>query len=362
MPIKDIHDWSKLTGLIPAGSHLQEAVDAIRELQRQISQFSSPEEFVPQERFLALITNGPDPDYNTNAQQNSGAGADWADYRYWVKRILIFGSPTNAAVAAGYDTIDEDVPAMGNTPGKVDVYTATNLPEMIVQTTNQAMHGLPTNETFCVEVFGWWDVGNPQTKHYFFSACPAVAWMQVTSPATGGGYYNGTLLTGPPQTLDPTVNLVTPINPYENLSVGENVIGQNILETNLNVPSGCVGSHWVQLPQVVEAWYVGMSKESTPRPTYRFSFLPRGPFKVTLSQVSGSNGDSTTSASWTYDVFQFGSSNKIGSSLPVSRPRIAHGPMSMATTGYAEYDSTGTLVLDEAWEVHGDSQCTAVPG
>lgn len=355
MSIRELHDWTKQAGLIPAGAHLQEAVDAIRELQHQISQFADPDEFVAQERFLAVLTNGPSDNYQTNAQQNDGKGADWPDYRYWIKRILIFGSGPNAAVAAGYDTLDESVPAQGSTPGKIDVFTAINLPEMIVQQTNQATHGLPTNETFVVEVFGWWDVGNPQNKHYFFSACPAVAWMQITSTATGAGYYNGKLLTGPPQTLDPTVNLVTPINPYESISMTENVVGQNIAETNLTVPSGCDPSHWATLPQVVEAWYIGMSNESTPRPTYRFSLFPSGIFVVKLSQNGGSNGNGTTAASYTYDVFYRGTTTKIGSTMSVDKPRYLIGPVIAATFGYAYYDGT-TLHLAEAWEVHGSNQ------
>jgi hypothetical protein len=170
-----LRDWPKKGPLIPLGSHLQEPVDELRELSRKVALILQAELREPQERFLAQIVNAGPPDLSLGTPPPG----DYTDARYWLKRVVVLGSQPDANVQFAAD--DTDANAGGIEPF---IVTAINLSEWKGKT-----HGLPTNGSQVFEVFAWWDVGDPNNKHYFFSSPPANFWAKLTAVDTTAPYY-----------------------------------------------------------------------------------------------------------------------------------------------------------------------------
>lgn len=265
--------YTRAGPLIPRGERLQEPIDAIREIWAYLASLDGREAFYPQERFQATIISGF-PVAQTNSLGSgvpmSGNSPDYTDARYCVVRVLTYQSNVNDLPPLG---VDQDSTNTG--VADATYVTATNLAEIL----GGNGHILPTNGSLTVEVFGVWDVGNPQQKHYYFCTMPAVAWIKLTSvmpPASlgsptvgGGGFYNARLMTGSPMTIDPKTDLVMPFSPAEAIPSTDNILAENCIEANLGDPA----VHFVRdLPCFVPAWWIGLSKESTPRPVYRFAY------------------------------------------------------------------------------------------
>jgi len=93
-------------------------------------------------------------------------------------------------------------------------------------------------------------------------------------------------------------------------------------------------------------------------------YLASSLLPVNLNQTGGAQGSNTTAASWTYDVTDVVSDSVLASSVnPVVSPhhwvRPSVGQMSMATFGYAHYDSSNQLVLGWINEMVVQTACTA---
>lgn len=86
-----------------------------------------------------------------------------------------------------------------------------------------------------------------------------------------------------------------------------------------------------------------------------------GLFAVRVEQTGGSDGNSTTAASWTYTVRDVSSTVTLGTVVAVARPR-PNGLMTYqsGSTGFgvAFYDDDGTLKLWDAGEVPTTGACT----
>jgi hypothetical protein len=92
-----------------------------------------------------------------------------------------------------------------------------------------------------------------------------------------------------------------------------------------------------------------------------------GFFPVLVKWNAGSDGDSTTYASWTYDLYALADTGYAsalnGSALqPENSPaRIVQGPVTKAgdgTVGQAYYATDGTIKLYSCCEKHGKVGCT----
>jgi hypothetical protein len=86
------------------------------------------------------------------------------------------------------------------------------------------------------------------------------------------------------------------------------------------------------------------------------------PFPVTLTQSGGSQGDETTTATWTYDVTDPATDESLATGVdPVSSPhqwqRPGVGQMIPATFGYAHYDKDDELVLGWINEIVDQEAC-----
>jgi hypothetical protein len=128
---------------------------------------------------------------------------------------------------------------------------------------------------------------------YMFWFFPTVAWIKIESAqpyysegsySGGGGYYNATLVTGAPVTIDPTTDLVAPISPNETLGTANAILAMNWAEANLGDPA----SHTVECPTFVPAWLIGYSNETPSRPVYRFYVPLPGPVTLKITGVYGS--------------------------------------------------------------------------
>jgi hypothetical protein len=104
-------------------------------------------------------------------------------------------------------------------------------------------------------------------------------------------------------------------------------------------------------------------KDSSSAPSRRLVMaeMPSSPFVVNLSQNGGADGNKTTYATWTYDVYirLAGGSNgvKIGSTVTVLRPRSLMCSMIVATIGTVYFDPAGTLIIADAWEQMNQNNC-----
>jgi hypothetical protein len=89
--------------------------------------------------------------------------------------------------------------------------------------------------------------------------------------------------------------------------------------------------------------------------------LTSGLFAVRVEQTGGSDGTSSTAASWTYTVRDVSSTVTLGTVVAVARPR-PNGLMTYQSGsdgfGVAFYDDDGTLKLWDAGEVPTTGACT----
>lgn len=342
--------YTRAGPLIPRGDRLQEPIDAIREIWAYLASLDGREAFYPQERFQATIISGF-PVAQTNSLGSgvpmSGNSPDYTDARYCVVRVLTYQSNVNDLPPLG---VDQDSTNSGI--ADATYVTATNLAEIL----GGNGHILPTNGSLTVEVFGVWDVGNPQQKHYYFCTMPAVAWLCPTSPIPsaslgsytgGGGYYNGEILTGSPVAIDPTTDLVIPLK-GELLPAPPTytVLAENSAECNQGDPP----THWVPCgstfinasnqtfggapaTSLIPAYYVGISNESTPRPVYRFFYPRPGPTTLIIGGSGIISGGGFGTGRYQCAILQ-GSGVKVDVTLPFTLSGIP-------TTGTPD---TGTAI------------------
>jgi hypothetical protein len=78
-------------------------------------------------------------------------------------------------------------------------------------------------------------------------------------------------------------------------------------------------------------------------------------FAVTLTQTGGSDGTTSTAATWTYTVTSLGGTS-LGTSKSPEWPR-PYGKMTAATKGLAYIDTDGAVVLSVAFEKPGSGSC-----
>ncbi len=86
---------------------------------------------------------------------------------------------------------------------------------------------------------------------------------------------------------------------------------------------------------------------------------PAAVFAVDLTQVGGADGNAatSTSASWTYDVY-LKTGVKIASAQNPEAPRLVACLTNKATTGMAYYSTSGDVVLKSADESYGYTTCS----
>lgn len=105
------------------------------------------------------------------------------------------------------------------------------------------------------------------------------------------------------------------------------------------------------------------SPEGSPFQAYNRTFekpLPGPvPFLVDLVQVSGSAGSGTTTCSFVYDMFRFGSASgiELGTSLSPLRDRDQYTQYLPATIGFGYQALDGSLQLLEAFEQVATELC-----
>lgn len=159
-------------------------------------------------------------------------------------------------------------------------------------------HWVPANKFVKATFVGYSNETAPRPVFRFSFEQPIV-WLKLIAPVPpnsvgppptgGGGYYEAQIVNGVPVTIDPTTDLVAPINPSEVVTSTNPTaaLAVNWAEANLGNPP----SHWVQTSGYggsahegvfVPAWHIGLSNETVPRPVYRF-YIPRpGPVPIKI--------------------------------------------------------------------------------
>lgn len=173
----------------------------------------------------------------------------------------------------------------------------------------------------------------------------------VTGPLTGGRYTLN-LFTGAPSG-----------NMSGNLTLPDS--GETIGNTTVaweNVPENGLGTNWVGNGTKVTAFPTGgtLVMGNTTYPIYRGCVGQSYLFSVNLTQVSGSNGTSSTAASYTYSAINSVTSASIsGGPFSVAGARTV-GLVTAATKGFGYYNSTGTFIL--LWAIEPDQIATCSGG
>lgn len=107
---------------------------------------------------------------------------------------------------------------------------------------------------------------------------------------------------------------------------------------------------------VVEAELVWINADGTEVYTFAAAPADGDPFAVELEEDGGSDGDDSSTASWTYTVTAAGNGEELGTTIAVAWAR-PNGSMTAATKGIAHYEGA-TLILDSSDEVPAtDTQC-----
>lgn len=179
----------------------------------------------------------------------------------------------------------------------------------------------------------------------FFGASvadPAVT-VKITGTASGGGKYNGRVLTGT-STAIATGNLGMPEG--RTLPGSDNALVLNAKERDTAKHS------------LSNGYYTGVAVGSTAGGLIivEISADPSCLFPVTVSKTSGSDGTSSSIATWLYTVTSL-AGETLGTSVAQTRPRQT-GKQTPGTVGLAYYDNSNTLKLWDAGEVQPTGACT----
>lgn len=146
-----LEDWKQGVSEFSA-SHLQQPVNAIRELQALVGAQGLPARAFGSVRLGKVTTAGP------------GGEGNYTDARYWVKRAYAVGGEINDALDVQDEPVDE-------TDAEELIFTATNVAELVGDT-----HLLGEDAiVLCVPI---WDGGDPQTKRWVFSRPAAILDMR----------------------------------------------------------------------------------------------------------------------------------------------------------------------------------------
>lgn len=182
--------------------------------------------------------------------------------------------------------------------------------------------------------------------------------VRASWPSTGAARYDGCIGTGPITAVDPDSNFQPP-DADMTFPATPNCIAVDVYEGGAGASGTCVlntGSSGA----VVLGTFIGTDNKTSPqKPVFYFSSAPSATaFKVLTNQVGGTQGDATTKASWTYDIFLWdGSGLQLGAALPSLAQRPI-GQLNMATEGWAYIDSAGVIQLGEAIEPPITAPCT----
>lgn len=283
MPIPPIDNFNQGGPIIPKGSHLEQLVRGIRQLDSYVASLAAEFENGQRERFLAFIANkGPNDEKDFPNDSTL----------YWVTRQALQGSAFNEKLKPTDDTSEHDavkaiMPSL--TPPIAYTYPASNWNQLGTPFTKR----LPTTIGLPVEVFSWWDGGNPNAvKHYLFCyPFPEIVTVYVTDiyassgpTGSGGGRYKATIVRGfEDGNNPPSVTNAPGIDPTTNLNIADGMQGETV--PGLPTPtqdcvfenvweSGTDGSHFLELKNFYCGYFVGYTNSTPPLPVFRENVTP----------------------------------------------------------------------------------------
>lgn len=192
---KSLRDW-RVGDSVRNNDHHQQAVEAIRELQRMKTLF-------PDQSPWNIIFIGKIVDTGPNDQ------ADYADCRYWVELQYILGgaSGKGTEVARFKADTSQQVPTDSESGQNFKVpnrFTVTNISEWA---DDSGTHAIPVSPDRIVLVFGFYDAGNPDNLIRYVMSEGAVSDLGNvvvrfdTIISSQWGKYNGTIFSGPPDAV-----------------------------------------------------------------------------------------------------------------------------------------------------------------
>lgn len=301
----------------------------------------------------------------TLANGGSEGVPDYTDARYYVDP----SSPL--AQLAWTDLLEtqlyEEIPT--SFPG---ILTATNLAELppgvlpgitpTLYTNGMGSHAVTPGTR--IVLIGYPMQFDSTLVHWVFFHLNATATLQIKSAravwstAKAAGRYNATIGVGSVVALDPDSNFRPP-DGNMTFPMTPNAIAIDVYEGGAAAAGTCV----ITALSVVIGTQVGFDNEMPPLPVFVFTSAPSGTaFKVLCNQVSGSQGDATTKASWQYDIFLGdGTGLQLGAALP-SQAQRPIGQLNKATEGWAIINPDGTISLAEAIEPPITAPCTPAAG
>jgi hypothetical protein len=329
MTTKALRDWVPRVSSYRDASHLQEPVDAIRDLQRAGGGPKYPGAAPFDHGIGRVVAAGPNGE------------ADLAGAAYWIQRLAMKSAAFDAVPDVQEDTSEQ---LDKNSPPST--FPAVHLPERYAGT-----HGLGTDGS--VEVFFWADFDSGSTtadpqKHYLFVALPATGVrLKIVSILSGGSKY------GVQRVLPPAADIsLSGDAAVADLGADD---GVTVLGVDTNELGRAAHSHLNAVGQVVDGELVHVNADGTR--VYTFAAAPgqSARFEVTLSTDGGTDGNSSTAPTYTYTVTAL-NGETLGTTIGVDWTR-QNGTFAAATKGVAYYTSAGALVLAESNEVRTVTAC-----
>lgn len=172
----------------------------------------------------------------------------------------------------------------------------------------------------------------------------------------GAGRYKISVGTGQIAALDPTTNFRPPDSAMT-FPAGFNAIWCNVFEAG----SAAAGTCLLTPGTIVQGVRVGSTNDTPPLPVYYGGSMPAGTLfqaKLICTNSSGGNGNATTAASYTYDIWLWDNSVQLAAGVTPETTYIRpNGTRVPATAGACFLDTTGVIRLAQPYETYGTQAC-----
>jgi len=198
--LKSLTDWPTGKNVLPKGSHLQESVDALREIANASGyDLRHHRKTITADWKLGkIVAAGPNNE------------ADYDDERYWIElQAISDADPTDTLQVE----VDDSEPYVDNSGNPKPIITATNLFEFL-----DSSHQLATDRLVWVK--GKLDLGQPQQIHWQFEASPPRPFFVVlvtdggANAATPTGVATYTYTAKTPDSLVVIATGLSPVNSF----------------------------------------------------------------------------------------------------------------------------------------------------
>jgi len=286
----------------------------------------------PPRHFSADVRIGIVTDKGPNGE------GDYGDAKYWVLSLVGTKGGGNTDIKFGHD---------GSIPD--NYVTALHIPEALAGT-----HTLEPGSL--VLLLRQMDIDHGKDLYFCVGLPTELVKIKITSVISGAGaFYNAKLVKFPAADIDKTADATT----GELGAEGDDCIAVNLTEIGRDHHSHLIANGTEWLARRLRHNTGGVDGTGDKSLIVEFNGGPASGelFKVNLVFNAGADGAApATPATWAYDVTAASNGEQLATNATVERPRLLAGQTNKATMGTAYYGGAN-LILAEAWETFGETQC-----